>query len=717
MTDASPFAGTSRVSSLANTDGFVTIVEGQTFALSGRTGDMTADLPHGLFVLDSRVLSTWELRVNGHPLEPLVVDAPDPFAATFVARANPPPGQADADLVVTRRRHVGDGMREAIAVTNHGLAAATVEVELTCDVDFADLFAVKEHRVPPRAPRAHDHRPGGFTFHRASALSDRRVHVALDPPAEVEPWSARWTVELGPRDRWEGCVEVRIDLGDTAVEPRFRCGGDDDAAAPRQRLDEWRARYPQVATDHDGLARVLARSRADLGALRIFDPEHPDLPILAAGAPWFMTVFGRDSLLTAWMTLMADPSLAHGVLETLARFQGTDAVPATEEEPGRILHEMRFAGSGSLALGGGEVYYGTIDATPLFVMLLGELLRWDPTDEIVDRLLPHADRALDWITDFGDRDGDGYVEYQRATPDGLTNQGWKDSWDAIRFADGRLAEGPIALCEVQGYVHAAYVARANIARRAGDADTAERWTARARALRRRFDEDFWLEEQGTYALALDGDKRPIDAVTSNPGHCLWSGIALEERAPAIADRLLGHELFSGFGVRTLATSMAAFNPVSYHNGSVWPHDNALCAAGLARYGMVEHAQRIVMAQLDVAAAGGGSLPELFAGFDRTELGVPAAYPTSCSPQAWAAASPLLWLRTLLRLDPWAVHDQLWLAPALPPGMRRLQVDGIRVAGRSLTVTVEDDTVEVAGAGDLQVVQRPRPPMTTDLEPA
>ena len=712
----SPYAGTSPVASLAHSEGSVTLVEGQTFALSGRSGDMRSDLPNGLFVLDTRVLSRWELQVNGHHLEPLAVDLRSPFAARFATRSAPDAGHADADLVVFRHRFVGRGMREEVSITNHGTGATPLTVELVCEVDFADLFEVKESRVRRRGRHSHEIAPGVLRFGHFGTAVDKEVAITFSQDATVEPGIASWRTNLGPGEEWTLCVEVTVELGGEPIEPQFRCG-DGDEAGPTVRLRQWQAELPVIDTDHAGLAQSLRRTASDLGALRIFDPERPDLPILAAGAPWFMTVFGRDSLLTAWMTLIADPSLAHGVLEILARFQGEDVNPTTEEEPGKILHEMRFGESATLALGGGHVYYGTVDATPLFVMLLGELRRWNPDDELVDRLLPHADRALAWIEEFGDRDGDGYVEYQRSDESGLVNQGWKDSWDAIRFADGTFAEPPIALCEVQGYVYAAYVARAHFAREAGDEVEHERWATKARTLRTRFNEDFWVEEQGTYALALDADKRPVDAVCSNIGHCLWTGIVDPERAQSVADRLLAPDSFTGFGIRTMAASMAAYNPVSYHNGSIWPHDNAIVAAGLARYGFVEHAHRIIEGQLAAAAHQGGALPELFAGFGSDELSVPAGYPTSCSPQAWAAAAPLLWLRTLLRLDPWAPHGEVWVDPHLPTSMRRLRVDGIRIAGGTMSVEVYGGDVSVSAGSGLRVVHRPRPPLTATLEPA
>ncbi len=712
----SPYAGTSPVASLTSTEGAVTLVEGQSFCLSGRTGDMAADFPHGLFVFDTRVVSQWQLRLNGHRLEPLTVDVRSPFHAAFIGRSAPSAGQADADVVVFRHRHVGQGMRERIVVSNHGLAPVPVVLELACDADFADLFEVKESRVRRRGEHERHSDAGVLRFRHHHGGLTKEVTVRASPAATAEEGLLTWGVVVDAQSSWELCVEVTASLDGVAIEPRFACGGIDDDAVPLQRMASWRTRLPRVETDSVALAETMARSAEDLGALRIFDPEHPDLAILAAGAPWFMTVFGRDSLLTAWMTLIADSSLAHGVLETLARFQGTDVDPSTEEEPGKILHEMRFGAAAGLSLGGGHVYYGSVDATPLFVMLLAELRRWDARDELVERLLPHADRALAWIEDFGDRDGDGFVEYRCASETGLANQGWKDSWDAIRHADGRLADAPIALCEVQGYVYAAYVARAHLAEEAGDLATFERYRDKARELRRRFDEAFWVEEHGWFAMALDGDGHRVDVLASNIGHCLWTGIVEPERAAALAARLVSPEMFTGFGVRTLGSSSTAYNPVSYHNGSVWPHDNALCAAGLARYGFVDEAHQIVNAQLDVARAHHGRLPELFAGFDRDELSVPASYPTSCSPQAWAAAAPMLWLRTVLRLDPWAPEGKVWLAPQLPPGMGRLRVSGVTVGDQSLTISVEGDQVEIEGSEGLEIVHEARPPLSAVFDP-
>jgi glycogen debranching enzyme len=671
----------------------VTLIEGADFVLSARNGDIREGEPHGLFLLDSRFLSHFELRVDGASVEPLGVAVDDPTSATFFGRADP-------TLAVLRRRAISRGMTEQIVVRNHSPRPRPVSVSIHVDADFADLFQVKESRVSREGWYGRHVTERGLRFGHQLDGRVREALVGFDGEVRIGD-GASWTVLLGAGEEWTTTVTVTAVVDGVAVRPE-----------PTARFAAWQAKVPRVEADDAALERAVRQSAADLGSLRIFDPDDPARAIVAAGAPWFMSPFGRDSLLTAWMALIVDPDLALGVLETLARFQGSVDDPATEEQPGRILHEMRFGEATSLSLGGGRAYYGSVDATPLFVMLLGELRRWGLAPELVDRLLPHADRALEWLVTDGDRDGDGYVEYRRSTPGGLANQGWKDSWDGIRYGDGRVAEAPIALCEVQGYAYAAFLARAHFAREAGDEELCRHWRERAARLRAAFNRDFWLPEKGCFAVGLDAEKRPIDSLASNQGHCLWTGIVDEDKAAAVADALLSPAMFSGWGVRTLASTEPAYNPLSYHCGSVWPHDNALIAAGLVRYGLVGHAHRIMRGILDVADAGGGRLPELFSGIGRDELGVPASYPTSCEPQAWAAATPLLFLRLLLRLDPWLPQRQLCLAPALPAWLGRLRVEGIPLGGRRVDVSVEEGTTLVSGlAEDLDLDPHPRSALT------
>jgi glycogen debranching enzyme len=708
MTDSWTISG--RVTAIDRPGGVVTLVDESTFAISTEVGDMVSTSAQGLFVRDTRILSRFELRVDASRPEALAAVTEDPFSATFVSRLHPDPGRADSTLMVFRHRFVGQGMREDLVIRNFGDEPTFCSVELFVDADFADLFAVKEGRAADpdgEISRAWRKESLELSYHRGTV--NRGTVLQFSPtPSNLGEDLVSFEAVVPARGEWKACVEVHPVIEGKVIDPRYLCGHSVERAAPAERLARWRRQVPQVETDHEGLRAVLARGAEDLGALRIFDPDFPERVVLAAGAPWFMTVFGRDSLLTSWMALLVDPDLALGVLQTLARFQGEDIDPRSEEQPGRILHEMRFGEAPSLSLGGGSIYYGTADATPLFVMLLGELRRWGLARETVDELLPNAERALEWIERYGDMDGDGYVEYQRATDRGLANQGWKDSGDGIRYADGRVAQTPIALCEVQAYVYSAYLARAHFAHEEGDEPTFERFRAKATRLKEDFNRDFWLEDKGWYAVGLDQDKKPIDSLASNMGHCLWAGIVDEEKAPLVAAKLMSPEMFSGWGVRTLATTMGGFNPISYHCGSVWPHDTAIVAAGLSRYGMAEDAQRLVCALLDAAVHLGGRLPELFSGLDRGELVSPVGYPTSCSPQAWAAASPLLCLRTILRLDPWVPYGMTWLAPSLPDGIHHLKVERIPLAGSRVTVEVEGDDVEVTGLPpDVELVSTPR----------
>jgi len=733
MADPWNFAGP--VTQLDSTSGVVTLVDESTFAISGRSGDMTPGAAQGLFVRDTRILSRFEVLVDGVRTEPLAAVTDDPFSAIFVSRCLPAPGRADSTLMVFRSRYVGQGMREDLTIRNFADEAALCTVQVLIGSDFADLFAVKEGRVgaepgvaevtaavhqadtadagtgdgPATVP------PSTVTSSYRRSGVERGVELRFHEPTLLTTDLATFEVSVPPRGEWSTCVEVGPAFDGTAVDPRYRCGQPVDRATPTERMAQWRRSVPQVETSHPGLKEVVARSAEDLGALRIFDPDFPERVVVAAGAPWFMTVFGRDSLLTAWMALLVDPDLARGVLQTLARFQGKDVDPRHDEEPGRILHEMRFGDAASLSLGGGSIYYGTADATPLFVMLLGEMRRWGVAREMVDELLPNAARAIEWIEQFGDADGDGYVEYTRGSDRGLANQGWKDSWDGIRYADGRVAEAPIALCEVQAYTYGAYLATAHFAFEVGDSVTYDRFRAKATQLKAAFNRDFWLEEKGWFAVGLDADKRPIDSLTSNIGHCLWTGIVDEDKAHRVAEKLVSPAMFSGWGIRTLSRDSGGYNPISYHCGSVWPHDTAIVASGLARYGFDGAAQKLIFGLLDAAQAQGGRLPELFSGLDRGELTVPVGYPTSCSPQAWAAASPLLCLRTLLRLDPWIPYGKTWLSPNLPEGIGYLKVAGIPLAGSRVTVEVGSEVpggVAVTGLPkEIELIREPRRPST------
>jgi glycogen debranching enzyme len=689
------FAGEPRVKNVAG--GSITLVEGASFSISSSSGDIEHSGAQGVFFQDTRFVSTWRVRLDGDELQNLAVIALHPFAATFVSRSQPRPGQPDSTLLVERSRYVGNGMREDIVVHNLGREPASCSIAFELDADFAHLFEVKENRVRKHGQRSVDVTKSAMSFCYEYGEISRRLDVAFPREARVAPHVATFDVVIAAGGDWRTSLEFCLTVDGDPVELRY--SGDDPVghSVPVARLRAWEETNPRISTDHDGFDATFRQSQQDLAALQISDPEHPERTVIAAGAPWFMTLFGRDSLITSLMTLGVDPSLATSTLLTLARLQGDRVDDSTEEQPGKILHEMRRGLTTVADTPAGSIYYGSIDATPLFVVLLGELFRWGAPEDVVAELLPHADRALAWIEEYGDRDGDGFVEYQRATARGLANQGWKDSFDGVSFADGALAEPPIALCEVQGYVYAAYLARAEIARHAGDERMARDFDTRASRLKAAFNEQFWLEELGYFAMGLDAEKRPIDSLTSNIGHCLWTGIVDQDKAQRTVERLCSPDMFSGWGIRTLASSMARYNPVSYHNGSVWPHDSAICAAGLARYGFLQQAASVAVGLFDAAEAFGGRLPELFCGFDRAAFPIPVPYPASCSPQAWASASPFWLLRTtLLRLEPSIPDGIVACAPSVPEAFGSLSVENLFLAGSRLAIEATGTVAKVQG---------------------
>jgi glycogen debranching enzyme len=524
-------------------------------------------------------------------------------------------------------------------------------------------------------------------------LGDVRRQAELSvsgPPAEVSARGFVWSLQIEPQDVVVLQVDLVVALGATWIK-RQDHHPDLPHAAVRNR--GWLSSTPKLRTSHRMLSTAYDRSIEDLAALRLHDPTGQRRPVIAAGAPWYMTLFGRDALISAYMALPIDPTLAVGVLEALAELQGRAVDPTTEEEPGRIMHETRYLGVDAPTLTGGSTYYGSADATPLFVMLLGELSRWGLDEPTLRTLVPTADRALAWMEGPGDKDGDGYIEYETTSERGLVNQGWKDSVDGIRYRDGRVAEAPLALCEVQAYAYGAYRARAAIAERLGEPELVERYERRAADLRSKFARDFWLEEPGWYAVALGPDKVPVDSLTSNIGHCLWTGIAADEHAARIVERLMSPQMWTGWGIRTLASDERGYDPMSYHCGTVWPHDGAICASGMRRYGFEREALAVATGLLEAASAWEGRLPELFSGLDRADVGTPVPFPTSCSPQAWSAATPFLLLRILLGLEP---DETSGLRVDPIPGAIEddLLFAGVRLVDQRFDVRIVDGDVRV-----------------------
>lgn len=668
------------------------LVEGTTFCVSGHDGEIEPQRPDGLFVRDTRIVSRWQLRVDGKPVDPLGALAVEPFHGSFVGRAVPRAGQPEGTLLIERERFVAAGMREDLTVRNYGTEAAGLDVELLVEADFADLFQVKDRREGERRGVELSHSGDTVTFRLADGARGVRVQAE---GGLATPGGLLFRIVVPAGGSWSTSIRAVPSVDGRETAEAFPADRPIAAAAPVQRLQGWRNTAPRISVENPVLAGALTQSERDLGALRIEDPEHPDDEVVAAGAPWFMALFGRDSLLTSYMMIPFAPQLALGTLRTLARLQGTRVDPRTEEEPGRILHEVRLGADLSLALGGESVYYGSIDATPLFVQLCGRALRWGvPADQLAG-LRPAIDRALGWMLEFGDRDGDGFLEYARSTDRGLLNQGWKDSQDSMSYADGRLADGPIALAEVQGYQYAAFRAAAQLHDAWGEPEAARSWRDRAERLKADFHDAFWMPEHDFYAMALDKDKRPLDVVSSNIGHVLWTRLAAPSVVPRLVDRLLAPDMFTGFGIRTLSSEAARFNPASYHNGSVWPHDSTIAAAGMAANGQRAAAATLTSGLLDAVEAFGGQLPELFCGFSRADRSAPVPYPTSCLPQAWAAASPyeLLRLSLDLHLDVPAGRVQVG---AVPEFLGRVVVDGLRAAGGSAIVRADSVGAHIEG---------------------
>jgi glycogen debranching enzyme len=693
--------------------GTVTLVEGSSFCISSANGDIHPEYPHGAFHEDTRILSRWNLTVNGQLLEPLAAETKEPYRALFAGRVPRPGGYADSPLIVERLREVGAGILEEITVRNFSSAAAECVVALSVESDFADLFEVKEARIQRHWDESREV-DGDALVIRAVWQDVRKGVVVSAGGADVTPEALTYRMVVPPHGQWSATLTVVPTVDGAGPAAPFVHTATGEMSPRDRRRQEWVSKIPVLQIGNRSIERTLRRSYDDLGALRIEDPHHPDRIVVAAGAPWFMALFGRDSLFASLMAMPVDPSLALGTIQTLSDRQGSTVDPMSEEEPGKILHEVRLDVSSGLALGGKSAYYGSVDATPLFLIVLGEVGRWGFAAETMAALLPHADRALEWILDYGDRDGDGFVEYARRNDQGLINQGWKDSWDGVNFADGRMAEPPVALCEVQGYVYGAYMARAWMAYDGGDEALAAELRDRAAQLKRRFNEQFWLPQRGYYAIALDRDKRPVDACASNMGHCLWNGIIDEDKAPLVVERLMSPEMFSGWGVRTLATDMGAYNPASYHNGSVWPHDNAVIQAGLLRYGFVEEAQRISTALLEAAEYSEGRLPELFCGFDREHFAAPVPYPTACSPQAWAATTPIFLVTNLMRYYPHVSVGGLWMDPVLPKSYGDLHIINAPMAGGRITIDISGSDATIQGLPEGMVFHRGTRPWMSEL---
>jgi glycogen debranching enzyme len=694
------------------------VKEGDTFLYCDMEGNLDDRKEYGLglYHRDTRFLSLFRMQVSGR--DPVLLSSSAERAyMSYVDLTNPELFE-DGDVTVPQQtlnvrrvRAIQGRLFERVRVKNYNPSPVRLTVSFTMAADFADIFEVRGlaregrgHHEPPTAQG----RQARFAYQGEDGVL-RETLVDFDPPpdrAEVvgDRVDVEFVVRLGPHQT--KLISTTVDPIVDGVRP---LPVEFDAAVHRLRrsYEDWERDATQISTDNELFNHLLIRGVRDLRALYTRTDQGG---ILAAGIPWFVAVFGRDSLITSHQLLAVNPQVAREALQLLADLQGKEENPWRDEEPGKILHEIR---RGELA-GAGQVphtpYFGSVDATPLFVVLFAQYVRWTDDLEFARDLLPNVRAALDWIDTYGDSDGDGFVEYFAKSPRGIANQGWKDSFDSVVHADGRLATGPISLVEVQAYVYLAKQRVADVFELLGEADTAARLRREAQDLRIRLNQEFWMEDEQYFAMALDGDKRQVRTIVSNPGHGLYCDAIDPEKAVHVARRLLQPDMFSGWGIRTMSKSASAYNPMSYHNGSVWPHDNALIAAGLKRYGFLKATNRVATALFDAAIhADYMRLPELFCGFTRRTPNQPVGYPVACSPQAWAAGAPFLMLQAILGVSARAHENMLTInKPHLPPWLNVVELRNLRV-GTSTTSLVFRRQGEITAfsllerKGDVRVV--------------
>ncbi|HKF00378.1 MAG TPA: amylo-alpha-1,6-glucosidase [Actinomycetes bacterium] len=671
--------------------------EGDVFLCADPEGNLnpTTSALVGLYCKDTRFLSELMLLIDGRvPL--LLSTSTERVFMSHVDLSNQELVGGEEDVIaplqtvnVRRTRVIRDRLYERVRLKSYHAAPIQVRVTMTFGADFADIFEVRGFQrtsrgklVVPKADRA-----GAVFGYCGEDGLFRQTRITFEHPADKAEVRggrvvASWRLELAPDETQLISFEVEPRIGEERMAPkRF------DAATHelRRSYETWERDCTRIRTSNELFDTLLARGRRDLRALMTPTP-HGD--IVAAGIPWFVAPFGRDALISSHQLLMLNPDVARSTLAVLAAYQGDKLDPWRDEEPGKILHELR---QGELARSGAlphTPYYGSIDSTPLWLVVLGSYWRWTGDLGFCRQMLPHVERALEWMDRYGDRDGDGFLEYERASDKGLANQGWKDSHNSVVHADGSLAAGPIALAEVQAYAYLARLRASEIFEALGQPERARALRAAAESLRKSFNDAFWMESEQYFALALDGDKRQVATVTSNPAHGLYCDIVDPDKAGAMARRLLAPDMFSGWGIRTMSKSARAYNPMSYHNGSIWPHDNALIAAGLKRYGYGIATNRVATALFDMAVtAQYMRLPELFCGFTRRTPNLPVAYPVACLPQAWAAGAPFQILQAMLGLSARAPDNAVTVnKPLLPPWLDDVELRNLRVGGSTISVS-------------------------------
>ena len=647
----------------------------------------------GLYHRDARHLSRYEFDLNGIQPVVLLSTAELGYAMEQVL-TNPSLKTRDGrelrrgSVEIARQRVMADVIEEQVRITNFNPFPIQLELNYGFEADFSDIFDVRGYERERRGvlhPPAIDKRSIEFSYAGIDGR-ERSTRIQFDvAPERIDEASASFHVTLQRRE--SSTLRITIFVNN---HPLRKPRGTSRIDAVAEQYRTWTEECAEVFTDNEFFNRVLLRGLHDIRMLRSENDQGE--PFVSAGTPWFDALFGRDSCIVSMQTLPYHPEIARTTLRLLARSQGTQLDPVRDEEPGKILHELRFdelSSSGELPY---SPYYGSIDSTPLFLVLVAEYYDWTADLRLVRELLPAIRAAFEWMDIFGDPKGDGYLSYEKRSAKGLVNQGWKDSWDAVVHANGTLAQPPIALSEVQGYAYAARHRLAPILERLGEAKLATRLRRDAKRIHQRFNDDFWMPAQNFYAMALDGNRQHVESIASNPAHCLWTGLIETARAPEVVSRLLANDMFSGWGLRTLAGGSPRFNPIGYHLGSVWPHDNSVAAMGFKMYGFHDELNEVATALFDACTSFPYfRLPEVFGGEARSAHNAPVPYPVACRPQAWAAGAFLLITQAMLGLKPEAPEKRLRIVdPKLPYWLNSVNVRGLRVGAGEVSLNYRRD---------------------------
>jgi glycogen debranching enzyme len=674
----------------------ISIHQGQTVLVSDPDGQITWPSDKGLYFLDTRIISAWAIYANGEPWELLNGGAIN-YDNARIYLTNKPFLTENATveprtLSMVLSRVLGHGLHEDIDITNHGMTPIRFNLEIAVRSDFADIFEVKSNRIVRRGRIATEWSESAQRLRTTYTNADfmRSVTIRTERAGSHAVYAngrLSFDIALAPGDTWHTCLLYDLADGHRRFDASSRCAEDAHNSEHRRSSREWQDRVLQIRTSNEEFYRFYRQGIEDMAALRLPIAGTDHMVFLpAAGLPWFVAPFGRDSLIVSLQNLLIYPDFARGALDVLGRYQATERDDWRDAEPGKILHEIRYGELAHFKLIPHTPYYGTADATMLYLIVLHAAWRATGDKALLEKHLPNAEAALDWIDNYGDRDGDGFQEYQTRSSAGYENMAWKDSGDSVSYLDGTLVKGPKALCELQGYVYDAWRRMADVFDALGKPDRAKTLRDKARALFDKFNDAFWDEEAGFYAYTLDGDKKKVMSVASNPGHLLFAGIVPDDRAARVVARLTAPDMDSGWGIRTLSSLHPRYNPYSYQNGSVWPHDNAIIALGFKRYGFHEEASHIARAISGTASYFlSNQLPELYAGIERTADNFPVQYIGANVPQAWAAGSPFALMQAILGVRPDAPNGKLYVDPSLPEWLPDLELHGLRLGQHHLSI--------------------------------